>query len=61
MYDSLGREVDTLVDGFQNGGQWYNVLFGSRTLSSGTYFVRLEVLGVGNNKSLRTGTMTVVN
>ena len=61
VYDALGREVDTLVDGFQDGEQWYNVRFDSRGIAAGTYFVRLEVLGVGNKKSERTSTMTIVN
>ncbi|MDX1740834.1 MAG: N-acetylmuramoyl-L-alanine amidase, partial [Rhodothermales bacterium] len=61
VYDSVGREVDTAVNGFQEGEQWYTIDFDGRLLAAGTYFVRLEVMGVGNNTSSRSSTMTVVN
>lgn len=59
VYDAVGREIDTVADGFQNGERWYNTTFDGRNLAAGTYFVRLEVVGVGNRKSHRTSTMTV--
>jgi hypothetical protein len=59
VYDSVGREVDTLADGFQDGERWYNVTFDGGNVAAGTYFLRLEVLGIGNKKSSRATTMTV--
>jgi spore germination protein YaaH len=40
VYDALGREVETLVDGMKNRGE-YSVEFGAKGLSSGVYFCRL--------------------
>ncbi|MFN0159458.1 MAG: T9SS type A sorting domain-containing protein [Bacteroidota bacterium] len=41
VYDILGREVATLVDGKQNAGN-YRVEFNGGRLGSGVYFYRLE-------------------
>jgi len=40
VYDILGREVATLVDGFKSAGS-YEVRFNASELSSGVYFMRL--------------------
>ena len=45
IYDMLGKEVQTLVNEFQNGGT-YNYDLDASQLSSGIYFYRLQV---GNN------------
>ena len=44
IYDLLGREISTLVNKFQNQGN-YRVEFNSSNLSSGVYFYRLKFNG----------------
>ena len=41
IYDVLGREVDRLIDGWQNPG-YYQTTFNGANLSSGTFFAKLE-------------------
>jgi len=41
VYDVLGREVMTLVNGKQDAGS-YNLNFNASNLSSGVYFYRLQ-------------------
>jgi len=41
IYDLLGRTVKTIVNGFQNTGE-YSVQFNGANLSNGTYFYRLN-------------------
>lgn len=41
IYDVLGREVRTLVEGRQTAG-WYSVTFDGTNLPSGTYFYELQ-------------------
>jgi len=40
IYDVLGREIKTLVNGFRNAGS-YEVDFDGSQLASGIYFYRL--------------------
>jgi polygalacturonase len=42
LYDILGKEVATLVDGEKNAGN-YKVKFNASSLTSGVYFYRIEV------------------
>ena len=41
VFDIIGKEVTTLVNGYQQNGQ-YTVTFNASNLSSGMYFYRLE-------------------
>lgn len=48
VYDMTGREIDRLVDGHQEAGQFtavWNTEQGSRVYASGIYFARLTVEG----------------
>jgi hypothetical protein len=45
VYDILGREVETLVNGFKSAGS-YEVEFDGSRLSSGVYFYRLTAPGI---------------
>ena len=42
VYDAIGQEVATLVDGFKSGNQSYNVEFNGANLASGVYFYTLR-------------------
>ncbi|MEJ2628807.1 MAG: T9SS type A sorting domain-containing protein, partial [bacterium] len=42
VYDILGRELQTLINEYQNGGR-YSINFDASRLSSGIYFYRLQV------------------
>jgi hypothetical protein len=42
VYDVLGREAATLVNGYQIGGVQANVRFDASGLASGVYFYRLK-------------------
>ncbi|MDZ7336782.1 MAG: carbohydrate binding domain-containing protein [candidate division KSB1 bacterium] len=43
VYDALGREVATLVNGFKNGSESYRVEFDGSGLASGMYIYKLTV------------------
>ena len=51
VYDMLGKEVMTLVNDFKTAGS-YVVEFNASTLSSGTYFYRLESNGFVDTKKM---------
>jgi hypothetical protein len=51
VYDVLGREVATLVDGYQSPGTHTKTFDGSR-LSSGVYFYRLQSGSFVNTKKM---------
>jgi hypothetical protein len=40
VYDMLGREVQTLVEGYQKAGT-YNIYFNGSGLTSGVYYYKL--------------------
>ena len=44
IYDILGREIETLVNGWQSPG-WYEATFGASSLPSGMYFYQLKTAG----------------
>jgi hypothetical protein len=48
VFDVLGREVATLVDGFQNPGK-HDITFNAQGLTSGVYYYQLRTV---------TGTLT---
>ncbi len=57
VFDMAGREVNRLVDGFQNAGTYevpWNSSTGGLRLASGTYFARLRV---GDEVSIRKMTL----
>ncbi|MCI0448522.1 MAG: T9SS type A sorting domain-containing protein [Chlorobi bacterium] len=51
VYDLLGKEVQTLVSGFQNPGS-HSVTFNAINLSSGVYFYRLNAGSFNNIKRM---------
>ena len=51
VYDVLGREVMTLVDGYQNAGV-HSADFNGANLASGVYFYRLTAPGVSQVKKM---------
>lgn len=53
LFDVLGREVCTLVEGAHSAGE-YRVLLDGSEISSGTYFCRLEVRSGGDNQAVET-------
>jgi hypothetical protein len=53
VYDILGRQVATLVDGNKEAGQYTAVFDGSR-YASGVYFVRMMVQGSNTQPTVKT-------
>jgi photosystem II stability/assembly factor-like uncharacterized protein len=51
VYDILGRQVATLVNGRQNAGN-YNVTFNASNLSTGVYFYKLQAGTYSDTKKL---------
>lgn len=51
VYNMLGKEVMTLVNGFRNSGS-YEVSFDGSNLSSGVYFYKLEAEGFSDVKRM---------
>ncbi|HKJ81731.1 MAG TPA: T9SS type A sorting domain-containing protein [Ignavibacteriaceae bacterium] len=51
VYDILGREVATLIDGFKSQGR-YNVTFNAGNLASGVYIYQLRADDFVANKKL---------
>jgi len=49
IYDVLGREIETLVNGYQSSGS-YEIEFAPKSLSDGVYIYRLQA---GNNYLLK--------
>lgn len=45
IYDVLGRELATLVDGYKGTG-YYQVSFDASKLQSGVYFYKLQTRGI---------------
>ncbi|WP_456427987.1 N-acetylmuramoyl-L-alanine amidase [Rhodocaloribacter sp.] len=60
VFDVTGREVQTLVDTFQKGGQWYAARFDASGLPGGVYFYRLRVEGFATTDFDKTGTLVLV-
>lgn len=59
VYDMIGREVKTLVNGFVSNGS-YSVNFDGSNLSSGIYFYKLEAFGKTGEKFVSTKRMVLV-
>ena len=51
VYDALGREVATLVDGEVNSGK-HSLVFDAKNLASGIYFYRLQAAGFVETRKL---------
>jgi hypothetical protein len=51
IFDILGREVETLVNDYQNAGK-YSVQYNASNLPSGAYFFRLEAGTYQDSKKL---------
>jgi hypothetical protein len=62
VYDVLGREVMTLVNGRQDAGA-YNITLNAANLSSGVYFYRLQASatnGASSSNFVQTKKMMLV-
>jgi len=51
IYDRLGKEVETLADGFRTAGT-YEINFDASKLTSGVYFYKLVTDGFTNTKKM---------
>jgi len=51
VFNQLGKEVETLTDGFKNAGS-YELNFNAANLSSGVYFYKLETAGKIETKKM---------
>ncbi|MBS1518500.1 MAG: T9SS type A sorting domain-containing protein [Bacteroidetes bacterium] len=51
VYNQIGKEVETLSDGFKNAGS-YEINFNAAALSSGVYFYKLETNGYTQTKKM---------
>ena len=51
VYDLLGRQVATLVDGYQHPNR-YTIPFDASRLATGTYFYRLNVNGESTSRKM---------
>ncbi|MBN2572415.1 MAG: T9SS type A sorting domain-containing protein [Ignavibacteriales bacterium] len=49
IYDLLGREITTLVDGEFSAGR-HTEIFNAVNLSTGVYFYKLEAVGIDGSK-----------
>ncbi|MEO8665784.1 MAG: T9SS type A sorting domain-containing protein, partial [Ignavibacteria bacterium] len=59
IYDMVGREIRTLVNGFAQSGT-YSVNFNGSDLSSGVYFYKLETESTGGKNFLMTKKMILI-
>lgn len=51
IFNTTGKEVATLISGYQNAGS-YTMCFKASKLSSGLYFCRLEIKGLATTKKM---------
>jgi hypothetical protein len=51
IYDILGKEITTLVNGKQSSGV-YEVVFDASQLASGIYVYRLDIISAADSKSV---------
>jgi hypothetical protein len=59
VYDMLGKEIRSLVSGFNTAGS-YNINFDGSSLSSGVYFYKLEAAGKDGNNFVMTKRMVLI-
>lgn len=59
IYDVLGREVATLVDGLQTSGE-HSITFNASRYASGMYFYRFEATGNDGKKFISTKKLMLV-
>ncbi|MEM9663505.1 MAG: N-acetylmuramoyl-L-alanine amidase [Bacteroidota bacterium] len=60
LYDTTGREITTLADGFVEGRRWYAHAFNAEGLAPGVYFARLTVEGFAGITLDETQTLVLV-
>ncbi|MCL4519936.1 MAG: T9SS type A sorting domain-containing protein, partial [Thaumarchaeota archaeon] len=59
IYDILGREVRTLVEGNQVAGS-HSVTFDGRALASGVYYCRIDARGLDGEEFTSTRKMLLM-
>ncbi len=60
LYDALGRRMQTLVDEFKDGDQWYTVELNTSNLAQGTYYYHMQVEGFSSIIFDETRTLIVL-
>lgn len=52
IFNSIGEEIETLINGYQNEGEYSVIFNGNSDLPSGVYFYRLQIGGFVESKRM---------